>query len=420
MSYHRCLGCARGTTLIIVLQGPEGMEGGALAVGEDERELVFLIAHPTVAQELLEGEGHAIDTLDEAVGSETRCPGFAVLHHHADHGPSVALDDNDVVQTIGDGDGGHTIVRLEHKLAAEGVDDHSPVVEQRGPDMRAAVDGGAVDIAEGETAPQQSLKVQEHDLPGPLGTEVTHGVAAVGAALDLTVDLGVLATHLRERLGVDGIGQRTTRVEEHLVGNLGKGTYLNIRYVFVQPILQRLARGVGIMSATIGQRELVFAGVDAGGDALVEQGEADDTILATAHDPATHALHLIAADGERSQLEGWQLHGLHLTDMACGILRLDGAEGDDARQLHIVVEDTLAGACVEFETERATVEIEGDIDLVSLNLDGHSHQEITLRHEEIRVVAFDLCIGMERPCHEHHCQQQPASQGVFTCRACGR
>ena len=245
-------------------------------------------------------------------------------------------------------------------------------------------------------------------------------MTAVGAALDLAVDLGVLASHLGEFRGVDGIGQRTTCVEEHLVGNVGKGTYFNIRYVFLQTIPQGLARGVGIVVATIGQGELVFAGVDAGGDAFIEQGEADDTVLAAAHHATAHALHLIAADGERSQREGWQLDGLHLTDMSCGILGLDGAKGDDARQLYIVVENALTGACVEFETQTTTVEVEGDIDLMALDLDGNSHQEITLRHEEIRVVAFDLCLGMQNPCREHHCQQQPASQRRVICRVCGR
>ena len=114
----------------VVLQGPEGAKGGAQAVGQDECELVFQITHPTVAEELLEGERLAIDTLDDRVGTEARCPGPAILHHHADHGPSAALDNDDIVQTVGNGDRGHTIVGLEHELTTEGVDDHGTIVEQ--------------------------------------------------------------------------------------------------------------------------------------------------------------------------------------------------------------------------------------------------------------------------------------------------
>ena len=114
----------------VVLQGPEGTEGGALTMGQDECELVFQIAHPSVTEELLEGERLAVDALDDCVGTETCCPGLAALHYHADHGSSVALDDDDVVQTVGNGDGSRAVVRLEHKLATEGVDDHGAVVEQ--------------------------------------------------------------------------------------------------------------------------------------------------------------------------------------------------------------------------------------------------------------------------------------------------
>ena len=116
--------------LLIILQGPEGTEGGALTMGQEECELVFQIAHPTVTEELLEGERLAVDALDDCVGTEACCPGHAPLHHHANHGPSAALDDDDVVQTVGNGDGGCAVVGLEHKLAPEGVDDHGTEVEQ--------------------------------------------------------------------------------------------------------------------------------------------------------------------------------------------------------------------------------------------------------------------------------------------------
>lgn len=55
------------------------------------------------------------------------------------------------------------------------------------------------------------------------------------------------------------------------------------------------------------------------GDAFVEQGEADDAVFTTAHNAATHALYLVAADGEGTDTEGWQLDGLHLSHAACRI-----------------------------------------------------------------------------------------------------
>ena len=121
-----------------------------------ERELVFQIAYPVVAEELLEGEGLPVDLLDDAVGAETCLPGLAVLHHHADHGPSVTFDDDDVVQTVGNGDGGDAVVGLEHELATEGVDDQGTIVEQRGTDVGTAIDGGTVDFMESEVAPEKA------------------------------------------------------------------------------------------------------------------------------------------------------------------------------------------------------------------------------------------------------------------------
>ena len=88
----------------------------------------------------------------------------------------------------------------------------------------------------------------------------------------------------------------------------------------MKPVFQGFARGVGIVVATVGEGELMLSGVDTGCDAFVEQGEADDTVLATTHNPTTHTLYLVTTDGEEAQTEGWQLDGLHLTDMACGIL----------------------------------------------------------------------------------------------------
>ena len=134
------------------------MERGEYTIWHAEGKLVFLIAYPAIVEKLLEGEGLAVDLLDDAVGAETCLPGLTVLHHHADHGPSVALDDDDVVQTVGDGDGGDAVVGLEHKLATEGVDDQGTIFEQRGTEVGTAIDGGAVDVAEGEVAPHQSLE----------------------------------------------------------------------------------------------------------------------------------------------------------------------------------------------------------------------------------------------------------------------
>lgn len=316
----------------------------------------------------------------------------------------VALDDDNVVETIGNGAGGCAVVGLENEQATEGVDDDGPVFEKFGADVGAAVDGGATDVVEGETTPQEQLESQERDLSGALGAEVADGTAAVGDAFDLADDVGVLPFHLCELRGADGVGQGTAGVEEHLVADVGEGANLYIRYVLAQAILQGLAWGVGIVVATVGEGELVLTGVDAGGDALVEQGEAEDAVLATAHHPTAHALHLVAADGEGPQSEGWQLDGLHLAYMACGILRLDGAEHPEALQGNVVVDGALAGSRVELEAVGTAVDLEGDIDLVALHLNGHRHQEITLRHEEVRVVAFDLCVGVERPRGEYHCQ----------------
>lgn len=231
---------------------------------------------------------------------------------------------------------------------------------------------------------------------------MAHGLGAIGAALYLILYLRMLVPHLVEPCGVDGIGQGTARVEENLILNFGKGTYFYIRYVLAQSIAECLAWSVGIMVATICEGELVLTDVDAGCDAFVEQGETDDTVFTSAYHLAAHALYLIAAEGKGTKSEGGQLDGLHLTDMACGILRLDGAKGPDTRQLYIVVEDALTGTRVELETERTVVEVERYEDLVALYFYGHCHKEIALRHEEIRVVAFNLSVSVGCPHNEQN------------------
>lgn len=183
---------------------------------------------------------------------------------------TVALDDDNVVETIGNGAGGHAVVRLENEQATEGVDDDGPVFEKFGADVGAAVDGGAADVVEGKAAPQEPLQSQERDLSGTLGAEVPDGAAAVGTALYLSFYLWMLTSHLCELRGVDGVGHGTASVEEYLVADIREGTNFYIRYVLAHAILKDLARGVGIVVAAVGEGELVLAGVDAGGDAFVE------------------------------------------------------------------------------------------------------------------------------------------------------
>ena len=373
-----------------------------------EGEKILLTAHPGEAQELLEGERLAVDLFDDAPLAESRLPGLAAFHHHANHRMTVALDDDNVVETIGNGAGGHAVVRLENEQATEGVDDDGPVFEKFGADVGAAVDGGATDVVEGETTPQELLESQERDLSGTLGAEVADGTAAEGDAFDLADDVGVLPFHLCELRGTDGVGQGTAGVEEYLVADIRKGAYFYIRYVLAQAILQSLARGVGIVVAAVGEGELVLAGVDAGGDAFVEQCEAEDAVFTLAHHSAAHTLHLVAADGEGPQLEGGQLYGLHLTDMACSILRLDGAQVSEPLQGYVVVDDALAGSRVELEAVGTAADLEGDEQLVALHLDGYGHQKVALGHEEIGVVALDLSETVGSHQDEHH-QQYPSS-----------
>ena len=90
---------------------------------------------------------------DDVPLTESSLPGFAAFHHHTDHRMTVALDDDDVVQTVGHGAGGCAVVGLEHEQATEGVDDHSTVFEELGADVGSAVDGGAADVVEGKAAP---------------------------------------------------------------------------------------------------------------------------------------------------------------------------------------------------------------------------------------------------------------------------
>lgn len=53
---------------------------------------------------------------------------------------------------------GHAVIGLVHQLATEGVDDEGPVFEELGADMGTAVDGGAVDVVEGEAAPLEPME----------------------------------------------------------------------------------------------------------------------------------------------------------------------------------------------------------------------------------------------------------------------
>ena len=130
------------------------MESGSDTLWQTDGKQILLISDPTIMQELLEGEGLAVDALNDAVRAEARYPRLAVLHDHPNHCQPFALYNDDVVQTVGDSDGGYAVVGLEHKQTTEGVDDHGSILEQTGSKVGAAVDGSTMDVVEGEVAPE--------------------------------------------------------------------------------------------------------------------------------------------------------------------------------------------------------------------------------------------------------------------------
>ena len=77
------------------------------------------------------------------------------------------------------------VVGLEDEAFAEGVDDHDAMHQQRGAYVGIALYGDAMYLAEFETAPFQSVKVQQRYCVFALNAEVSDDVTAVFRTLNL-------------------------------------------------------------------------------------------------------------------------------------------------------------------------------------------------------------------------------------------
>ena len=70
------------------------MESGSDTLWQTDGKQILLISDPTIMQELLEGEGLAVDALNDAVRAEARYPRLAVLHYHPNPCHPSALHDD--------------------------------------------------------------------------------------------------------------------------------------------------------------------------------------------------------------------------------------------------------------------------------------------------------------------------------------
>ena len=171
-----------------------------------------------------------------------------------------------------------------------------------------------------EAAPLQALQLQQRDLMGMLRTEMSHRPTAIGNALYLAIHARHGGFHLRQTLAVGGIEHRTARVKEHLILCTLEGTHLHVRHMPRQTVLQNLARCCLVIVLPIGECHLPGPCVDSCSQSAMEEGKADDAVLAFTHHIATHPLHLEAADSQRVEGDGRQLYCRYLTAHTCGIL----------------------------------------------------------------------------------------------------
>ena len=104
---------------------------------------------------------------------------------------------------------------MEDEAFAEGVDDHYTMHQQRGAYVGIALYGDAMYLAEFETAPFQSVKVQQRYCVFAFNAEVSDDVTAVFRTLNLLRNKWVRCCHPFEALGIDGINHRTARVEQY-------------------------------------------------------------------------------------------------------------------------------------------------------------------------------------------------------------
>ena len=260
-------------------------------------------------------------------------------------------------------------------------------------------------VLELKIAPLQPLQLQQRNLVGTLGTEMSHRPTAVGDTLRLLAHGRYSSRHLCQAPAVGRIEYRTARVEEHLVVRPLEGAHLHVRHMPHQTVFQGFALHRLKVILLVGQRHLSGTRVDSCRQAVMEKGKADDAVLTLSHHITTHALHLETADGQRLERHRRQLHRRHLTVYACGVFRLDVAQFLQTWHIDIVVDDPLTGSRVELEAILPSSDSDRQVYLATLHLNGYCRHEVLPREQKVGVVALQLRYDTATNHRQQHCQK---------------
>ena len=318
-----------------------------------------------------------VDLDDDVALPQAALVGIAVLADEAYHGASSVGDDGHLGLFVADGDDAAPVVGLEEDTPLEGVDDDGTVVEQFRANVGTAFLGDDMHVAERELVPLQTVEGEEEYGVGTFHAMSPDGMLTDGTSLNLCGYVTTLIDMLLEALAIHGIKMGVAGVEQHAVHVAHKGTDPHVGHEAAELVFHLVAQLLGKELLLVGKDKATVLHVYLTAEALVDEVEADNAVIAsgdgTAGDDGTE----IAVDGEMTHAERGQLHHAHGIGMVVDIEGNDVAHLTQTRRLAFLsvkgggVEDgALRGSGVEEEAVLLALYLNGQQDAVVLKLNG--------------------------------------------------
>ena len=133
-----------------------------------------------------------------------------------------------------------------------------------------------------------------------------------------------------------------------------------------------------------------------GSQTFIKQIEADDAVFAvTSYHPTMDARCIALECQTMTDAEGREAHHLHRLPGTRCIDRLDTAYLPEISDGRVVVDTGHSRTRIEFETITLTVYLDGQEQLVVIELDGNGIHEVSLHNGELQIIAVGLGIGSD-------------------------
>lgn len=332
-----------------------------------------------------------VDGHDDVALTEALPVRLALLPHQTHAWHAMVGHEGDVQLLIIYTDG-NTGKRLKTHALLPRIDNHGTILQDCGTNVRLALCGQSMQVAEIDATHPEPAEMEEYDLAERLHAEMTDGVAPHAAPLHLTVYRA--ACHGRagiETLTVHGIETTAAGVEKYLLTVVAKGTGFQIRYKELERITGVEALLMVEELLAVSEYQQPLTNIDLCQQPAIDDIETKDAIhLATFRPPLNGALlhgSLTAAYGNAAERHGWQDDHRHLVDRAYCIVGADVASSLAALDGRVGIDYRLCCPRVEEEAVLLPSHLHGHIDLSALPLYLDGIDEILCRQREFPGVA---------------------------------